>query len=251
MDGVASGQTLQPGLRELLDKAMPQFGELVVVGPDEDEDRGVDPVESVPERFLSPCPATAKACRQSVDPIREPPLETCAGRCESGEKRARQPTIEEGRQPDLVEPLGQRGVGLDTDLASLRLVDPRRDPDEHETANQLRSGQGRVQGHPATHRIADEHSLAPDVGQQFTTRSQIGLIVVGRSGSVAGQVDGHHLMVAGEVVSERPPTATVLGEAVSEHDPFAPAHHLVVQTHPDRMPSQRPVSDLWMVTSRR
>lgn len=75
-----------------------------------------------------------------------------------------------------------------------------------------------MERHPTAHRIAHVDRLSSGFDEEIGRGPQVGAVVCGRGGAVAGKVDEHHLVIGGELVTERPPAASVLGEPVGESD---------------------------------
>ena len=115
--------------------------------------------------------------------------------------------------------VGQRVVGRSTGGPLGVVVDPARGPDQHQPLHQVGAGQGEVEGEAATHRVAHVGGRSAGVAEEQRPVGEAGHHPGGAA--VAGGVDQHQLVVADEVVGERPPAPAGLGEAVHQHETVA------------------------------
>jgi hypothetical protein len=97
-----------------------------------------------------------------------------------------------------------------------RVLDAGGGAEEDERRHQVRTGQGQVQGQPGPHRVADVGGGAAGVAERSRTLDHVD--GAGGGTAVSGRVDPHHLVVARQLVGQRPPRPAGLGEAVHQDE---------------------------------
>ncbi len=207
----------------------PSSGELDVVPAGDDQDRHGQLVQPVPQRVLGSGPGRPETRGQSGPGVAQPLLQSVAVVVDPREERALEPSADErlhryGRRRGgrrRVELGGQRLVGPATRPPLVRVLDAGRPGDEHQALDQIRSGQGQVQAVPGAHRVAEVAARPAGVAEPPGSFGE-------RAGQwcrprVPGHVQGHHLMVAGQVEVDRAPDPGGLGEAVGQDQALGPA----------------------------
>ena len=137
--------------------------------------------------------------------------------------------VDERRHAVGADALGEGPVG-GVARGPLGVVgDPGRAAHQHERPDDLGGLDGDVERHAGAHRVAEVHGGAAGGGGQAPGRGQVGGDVA--RAAVAGRVEPHDLVIAGQVAGERAPAPAGLAEAVQQDDPrsrpvaFAVQHH--------------------------
>lgn len=152
LEAGAGDQLLDPG---------PQRPELEVVSPRDQECGHVDGRQLPPHRFHRPGAQPHECVGDALGAAFEPVA--LSSSAERAEHRLRQPLVEEGAEPNLLEPGCECGVAVKALRPLTRIIDARRGSDEHQPPNQVMSVEGRPHAEASSHRVADvdraAHSL--------------------------------------------------------------------------------------------
>ena len=187
-----------------------------------DDNRGHGELsETVPKRHLGPRSARAQRRREPFGGVSEPIGAVVVAEGERGEQGLSGPPDEKLLDPVSEDLIGEGTVGGQPSGAFGAGVDPRRRGDEHQSADEFRTRQGKVEQDTTTQGVPDPpgrtaaEKRSRPVGDRCGGSIEVGGSFVGR-GAVPGQVRCEDRLA--QRPFDRAPRPSRLGEAVQRNE---------------------------------